>query len=52
MIAEGREQIAAALPFGRLAAPEEIAGAVLFLASEASAYVNGAEIAIDGGASA
>lgn len=39
-------------PIGRLIAPEEIAAAILFLASDDSAYVNGAEFVVDGGATA
>lgn len=38
-----------ALPVGRIAATGEIQGLALFLASPASAYVTGAEFAIDGG---
>ena len=34
---------------GRIGAPAEIAGAVVFLASEASAYITGQCIGIDGG---
>ena len=37
------------IPLGRFATPADTAGAALYLASEASSYVTGAVIAIDGG---
>lgn len=40
---------AARVPVGRLGRPEDIAGAVLFLASEEASYINGADLLIDGG---
>ncbi|MEV6399192.1 SDR family oxidoreductase [Streptomyces sp. NPDC051907] len=44
-----RERIAAMTALGRLGRPEDVAGAVLFLAGDASRYVSGATITVDGG---
>lgn len=41
--------IRAAIPFGRFGTPEEIANAVLYLASDESSWTLGAEIVVDGG---
>lgn len=38
------------VPLGRLGEPDEVASAVLFLASSESAYIAGAELSVDGGA--
>jgi NAD(P)-dependent dehydrogenase (short-subunit alcohol dehydrogenase family) len=38
-------------PMGRIGDPDEIAGAVVYLASDLSSYTTGAEISIDGGLS-
>ena len=40
---------AAGIPMGRLAAPDEVAGLTVFLASASAAYITGQAIAIDGG---
>ena len=40
------------VPYGRFAQPKEIAEAAVFLASDASSYVNGTEFRVDGGITA
>ena len=44
-----RDQILTQIPMGRFAQPEEVAHVVVFLADERSAYITGANIAINGG---
>ena len=44
-----REQINGEVPLGRLADPTEIGQAVVWLLSDASAYVTGSDLVCDGG---
>lgn len=46
------EPIAATIPARRLGDPNEVASAVAFLASDDAAYVHGAILPVDGGATA
>jgi len=50
--AETLKQLESEIPLGRLAEPEDIVGSVLFLASDASSYITGHTIIVDGGLSA
>jgi NAD(P)-dependent dehydrogenase (short-subunit alcohol dehydrogenase family) len=43
------KDIVRAIPFGRFGKPEEVAKAVVYLASDESAWTVGSEIIVDGG---
>jgi len=47
-----RQRFATRTPVGRLGRPEEVAEAVVFLASDAASYMTGTELVMDGGFSA
>jgi NAD(P)-dependent dehydrogenase (short-subunit alcohol dehydrogenase family) len=44
-----RNEVLRTIPLGRIAEPQDIAGAVLYFASDASAYATGATLRVDGG---
>src|SRR5207244_2270802 len=46
---QARAQFAAAVPFGRLGRPEEIASTALFLASDEASFIAGVDLPVDGG---
>jgi 2-keto-3-deoxy-L-fuconate dehydrogenase len=49
---ESLDALRARQPMGRLGMPDEIAAAVLYLASDSAAFVTGSELVIDGGLTA
>jgi L-rhamnose 1-dehydrogenase len=49
LTAEKTEYFNQRIPLGRLGQPEDIAGSVVFLASDMARYITGAEILVDGG---
>jgi 3-oxoacyl-[acyl-carrier protein] reductase len=44
-----KEELAAKIPAGRLGSPEDVAAAVIFLASEGATYITGQTLNVDGG---
>jgi 3-oxoacyl-[acyl-carrier protein] reductase len=49
MTDDAREQLLAQIPLGRIGAPEDVAGAVCFLASDQAAYITGQVLGVNGG---
>jgi 3-oxoacyl-[acyl-carrier protein] reductase len=49
MTDKAKESLTASIPLGRVGRPEDIAGAVTFLVSDAAAYITGQVLGVDGG---
>jgi NAD(P)-dependent dehydrogenase (short-subunit alcohol dehydrogenase family) len=48
-VEEGKKELEGLHPIGRIGRPEEIAAAILFLASDEASFITGAELVADGG---
>jgi len=46
---ESLKQVEASIPLGRVAEPSDIGSVAVFLASDASRYITGSTILVDGG---
>ena len=46
---ENRAKVIAGIPLGRLSTPDDVAQAALYLASDASCFITGVELPVDGG---
>jgi NAD(P)-dependent dehydrogenase (short-subunit alcohol dehydrogenase family) len=52
MMGEALDQLASAAPSGRPGRPEEIASAIVYLASDEASFIQGAILPVDGGRAA
>ena len=51
-IRAARAEIAAEAPLGRIASPDEVAAAIVFLASDEARFITGVALPVDGGVTA
>lgn len=50
-VAGMKAHVASTIPLGRIALPEDVASAAVFLASDDASYINGVDLPVDGGSS-